>query len=157
MIDKDSIAIKDYWRRFCNATGLDHATTPYQAWYFSNNQDSALRLAGLVVAGRKRATASLKAINELRPDIAPFENTYSIVTDLHGVPKCVIRTISVREVPFGEVELQFALDEGEGDETIKDWREGHSEYFAREAAEAGVEFNERSIVCCEHFEVVYAE
>jgi uncharacterized protein YhfF len=157
VIDKNSDTIRRFWRRFCETSGLADENTPYQAWYFSNNQESAIRLAQLVLAGRKTATASLKSINELRPEVAPIVDTFSIVTDFHGQPICVIKTIAVREVPFNEVELQFALDEGEGDETIEEWQQGHNEYFTREAAEAGIHFDERSIVCCEHFKVVYAE
>ena len=68
---------------------------------------------------------------------------------------CVIQTVEIRHLPFEEVDAQFASDEGEGDQTLEYWRTVHWRYFSREAAELGIDFDERSIVCCERFRLLY--
>jgi uncharacterized protein YhfF len=56
-----------------------------------------------------------------------------------------------------EVGFDFAKAEGEGDENIEDWRKGHRDYFTKECKEAGFEFNETMLVCCERFELIYTK
>lgn len=139
---------------FCETTGTS-ADTPYQVWYFSNTRESALELADLVIAGTKRATASLVDVNKLLPDETPFVGGFSVVTDIDGDPKCVIRTDEVRLVPFRDVDEKFAFDEGEGDRTLEFWREVHHSYFTREAAKYGVTFDQDALICCERFSLLY--
>lgn len=143
-----------FWHEFCSVAGVDPAT-PYQHWFFGNSQAQASELADLVVFGPKRATASLTEYNAGHPEVAPVEGGYSVVTDFEGVPRCVIRTTEVRDVPFCEVDARFAWDEGEGDRTLEDWRAGHRAYFEREAPLYGIEFNDRTLICCERFELLY--
>lgn len=112
-------------------------------------------LTGLVVSGRKTATASLDEVNRLHPDSAPLLDGYSVVTDFAGNPRLVIRTTEIRHLPFKEVDAEFAADEGEGDLSLQYWRKVHSDYFHREAAELGLVFNDSSVVCCERFEVLF--
>lgn len=152
MIEKEKI--RTFWAEFCEVSGVSPETS-YQNWYFGNNPDQARELAELVISGPKRATASLAEYNEKHPEVAPVENGYSVVTDYEGNPMCVIRTTEVRHLPFGEVDARFAWDEGEGDRTLEDWRDGHRRYFAREAEAEGLGFNERSLVCCERFELLF--
>ncbi len=143
-----------FWRRFCQENGID-PETPYQVWFFGNGQEMAIELAGLVISGKKKATASLVTVNQMKPEIAPINDGYSVVTDLAGEPLCVIQTTEIAHLPFLEVDAEFAFDEGEGDQTLDDWQAGHWRYFTREAAELGIEFNERSLICCERFRLLF--
>ncbi len=34
-------------------------------------------------------------------------------------------------IPAGEIDVQFARDEGEGFESVEDWREAHERFFER--------------------------
>ena len=142
------------WAQFCAAAGVD-PHEPYQVWYFGNTPEMARELAEFVLAGTKTATASLVAVNEVKPDEAPVHRGYSVVTDMDGVPLCVIRTTEIRHLAFADVDASFAFDEGEGDRTLEYWREVHDRYFSSEAAELGVEFGEDSMICCERFELLY--
>jgi len=146
--------VEEFWAEFCAATGIS-SDEPYQVWYFGNTTEMALELAALVISGKKFATASLVAVNEIKPDEAPIMGGYSVVTDIVGNPRCVIRTTEIRHVPFTDVDPKFAADEGEGDQSMEYWRDVHEQYFSREAAELGIEFNNESIVCCERFELLY--
>lgn len=138
----------------CSGNSDIDAASPYQVWHFGSTLEMAKELGELVLSGNKIATASLAAVNEIKPEEAPIPNGYSIVTDFQGEPMCVIQTTEIRHVPFNEVDAQFASDEGEGDQTLDYWHDVHWNYFTREAAELGIDFDERSVVCCERFRLV---
>ncbi len=89
----------------------------------------AKELAEFVISGKKIATASLVEYNEMHPESAPIADGYSVVTDFEGNPMCVIQTTEIRHLPFDEVDAQFAFDEGEGDQTLRYWRDGHWRLF----------------------------
>jgi uncharacterized protein YhfF len=148
-------AAHEYWQTFLGSHPEIPEDTPYQVWNFGNTREMAEELAGLVMSGKKFATASLATVNELKPDETPIPDGYSVVTNLDGDPLCIIQTTEIRHIPFKEVDAQFASDEGEGDQTLEYWRGVHHSYFTREAAELGLEFNERSIVCCERFRLLF--
>ena len=135
-----SRSVKEFWDGFIAMNPDIARDTPYQVWYFGNTPEMALELAELVIEGKKFATGSLAAVNKLRPEEAPTPYGYSVVTDFHGKPRCVIRTVEIRHLPFDKVDAAFASDEGEGDLTLEYWREVHRSYFTREAAELGDRF-----------------
>ena len=147
-------AVKNFWKNFCEADKIN-SETPYQFWYFGNTSEMARELAELVLRGEKRATATLLESAGLHPESAPVDDGYSVVTDFENNPVCVIKTTEIRHLSFDKVDAEFAFDEGEGDKTLRCWREVHHEFFTRDAAENGVEFNEKSIVVCERFELLY--
>lgn len=147
-------SVKQFWQEFCEKTNID-SETPYQVWFFGNNEKMAKELGKLVISGKKKATASLVEFNENHPEVTPIDKGYSVVTDFNHNPMCVIQTTEIRHLPFLEVDAEFAFDEGEGDQTLEDWRDGHWRYFTKEAAENGLEFNEKSLVCCERFRLLF--
>ena len=150
-----SASALDLWSRFRAVNRDVRDDAEYQVWYFGNTPEMASELAELVLIGRKTATASLAATDAIKPDEAPFAYGYSIVTDFYGEPVCVVQTVEIRHLPFAEVDAQFAFDEGEGDRSLSYWRSVHHEYFSREAALLGIDLDERSIVCCERFILLY--
>lgn len=154
MANDTSDEVRQFWAEFCNSSsvGIDE---PYQVWYFGNSAAMADELTELVLVGQKVATASLLKTNELRPSDAPIVGGYSVVTDLKGEPKCVLQSTAVEEVRFKDVTAEFAAAEGEGDLSLEYWRTVHQDYFTREAAEHGFEFNDESVVCCERFRLLY--
>ncbi len=151
---KESVSY--FWQEFCEKFDID-TETPFQIWNFGNTSEMAIELAELVISGKKSATASLVEFNKNHPEVAPIANGYSVITDLAGNPMCVIQTTEIRHLPFDEVDANFAFDEGEGDQTLEDWRERHWKYFTKEAEEFGLEFNENSLICCERFSLLFAK
>jgi uncharacterized protein YhfF len=144
-----------YWDSFLVANSEIARDTHFQVWHFGNTVEMAMELAELVISGKKTATASLAKMNELEPEKAPVDNGYCVVTDFEGVPMCIIQTTEICHLPFKEVDANFAFDEGEGDQSLDYWRSVHWDYFAREAAANGFDFNENSIVCCERFRLLF--
>jgi len=55
----DSESIENFWREFCADNPEINVDQPYEAWSFDNNSEGAKKLAQLVLAGTKKATASL--------------------------------------------------------------------------------------------------
>jgi len=152
-----SEAIEKFWKGFCRSNSEISPETPYQVWYFGNTSAMARELVALVMAGKKRATASLVEVCVKHPELAPLDDGYSVVTDFEGAPRCVIRTTEIRHIPFMEVDAEFAFDEGEGDRSLAYWRDVHWRYFTKEAAENNLEFNEKSLICCERFQLLFSK
>ena len=46
-------------------------------------------------------------------------------------PVAIAEVVEERVIPAGEIDVQFAHDEGEGFESVADWREAHERFFER--------------------------
>ena len=68
---------------------------------------------------------------------------------------CIIETTGVEIVPFNDVTERFAATEGEGDKTLRYWREVHWLYFGRECKRIGKGASLQMPVVCEEFSVTY--
>jgi uncharacterized protein YhfF/GNAT superfamily N-acetyltransferase len=146
--------VEDFWRAFCAGIHLP-VDTPYQAWYFGDTPALAHELVELVLHGPKRATAGLSAVNDQLPLVKPVPDGYSVVTELDGTPRAVIRTTMLERRRFRDVDAAFAWDEGEGDRPLGDWKDGHRRFFTRELAAVGRTFDEDMAVDLERFELLY--
>jgi uncharacterized protein YhfF len=51
------------------------------------------------------------------------------LVDSDGRPVAVLEVTSVRVVPLAEVDLSHARDEGEGHQTVAQWRDGHESFW----------------------------
>lgn len=144
-----------FWKAFAATRATDPTPHFLEAFHFDDNEPSANALAALVLAGTKRASAGLLWVNEQEGGPLVRAGHLSIVTDFSGEPLCVIQTTHVEIVPFEDVTAEFAAIEGEGDGSLRYWREAHEKYFARECKRLGREPHPRMPVVCEQFEVVY--
>jgi len=143
------------WNDYCAAIGRDRSAEFHEAFHFHDHEQGARELAALVLQGVKRASASLVWTWEHDLETPPWPGSVSVVTDWAGKPLCVIETRSIEVVPFEEVTAGFAATEGEGDRSLRHWREGHWAYFTRECARIGREPDVRMPVLCECFDVVF--
>jgi uncharacterized protein YhfF len=147
--------VVNFWREFCAQNPGVNPGELFQVWFFSNTRESAKELVELVLAGKKTATASLVEVNEISPENAPVDGGYSVVTDFDGNPRCIIQTTEIRHLPFEAVDAAFAFDEGEGDQSLEYWRACHWKYFSEEAAQMKIEFDEKSLIACERFKLLF--
>ncbi|MDD5953675.1 MAG: ASCH domain-containing protein, partial [Firmicutes bacterium] len=145
---------KEMWRRFCTETGLD-PKTPYEAWAFCGGGPFADELAGLVLSGRKTATASAFVAFETAGEPLPEPGCYSVILYDDGSAAGVIRDTKVSLVPFNEVTAVHAYQEGEGTRTLTEWREIHRRAFTPDYQAVGKEFGESGICVLEEFELLY--
>ncbi|KAK3291099.1 PUA-like domain-containing protein [Chaetomium fimeti] len=107
--------------------------------------DQRLRLA---VQGKKSATTSWPVPEPLHWGVGDL----SVIMDGAGVPRALMRTTSLIQCRFRDVEEDFGLAEAEGD--YEAYRAGHVAFYRRQ--EGGEAFGEDSVVLCERFEVVYS-
>ena len=138
-------SVERFWREFVAATGIDG---PYTAWAFGSD---ATGLGRLVRDGPKRATASNYSWYRDDGEPMPAVGEISVVLDGAGEPLCVIRTTSVEVRRFGDVDEEFAWNEGEGDRSLAHWREAHLEFFAGE----GRPVDDESQVVLQRFELLW--
>ena len=150
----DRARVADFWSAYCRASKLSEST-PYQAWYFGDSPQLAHELVELVLDGPKRATAGLGCVADALPQTAAVPDGYSVVTEIDGTPRAVIRTTVLERRKFCDVDAEFAWDEGEGDRTLGDWKRGHWSYFSRECASLGRSMSADAEVCLERFELLY--
>jgi uncharacterized protein YhfF len=86
------------------------------------------RLVDAVLAGKKTATAGLAELEEGVPEVGARFTLH----DYDDKPVAIVEVTDARVLPAGEVDLQFARDEGEGFESIDDWHAAHERFFERE-------------------------
>ena len=99
-----------------------------ETFSFGDNSDLANRLLlELVLSGTKRATCWAESQGLLSAEIGKL----MVVLDGQGAPKAVLKTIELTKRRFDEVDEAFAYDEGEGDRSLRYWREAHTRYFSR--------------------------
>ncbi|WP_066640483.1 ASCH domain-containing protein [Serinicoccus hydrothermalis] len=154
-------------------------TLPPPAWSFGGEDDpqTADRLLGLVLAGRKTATASAyrdyeadararQALDEAPAegdtltrtgvdlDLAlPEPGLLSILLDGSGHPRALIRITDVEVCRFADVTAEHARLEGEGNGTLADWRAIHRTAFAATAPD-DEPVGDDTLVVLERFEVL---
>jgi len=110
----------------------------------ADTTEMADRLLSFVLAGPKTATCW---------SIADGQQTEvgkrMVVKDGAGNPRAVIETVTLEQVRFLDVPWSFARHEGEGDENLQDWRDGHQAYFERNGG-----FSPDMLLWCERFRLI---
>ena len=123
--------------------------------HFCDNEKDANTCVNLVCKDVKRATSHSLLGLQLRHEELPRIGDFAIVTDWSGKAKCVIRTTSVRLIPFFSVREEHARLEGEGDKSLEHWKKAHWDYYTRELGEFGRTPLESMIVVFEEFETLF--
>jgi uncharacterized protein YhfF len=154
---KQKSAIHQYWQSYVQSLPKESGNPPdeYQAWSFGNNPEMADELGELVREGIKTATASLTWSYEAGIEPYPEVGDYSIILDGLGRPMCIIQTTELSVHAFNEVGEDHAYLEGEGDRSLRFWREVHWDFFSGECKELGREPHDQMSVLCERFKLVY--
>lgn len=144
-----NLSINIYWQNFLHSRpDLSHLRNdPPDAWAFGGNADLLL---GLVLEGKKTATASLLSVYKDGSVPLPKPGRYSIILNSSGEPKCIVHLLETKIKKFNEIDAEHAFDEGEGDRSLDYWRKVHREFFS-----AYPDFNENSEILCEKFTVVF--
>ena len=112
-----------------------------------------------VLSGEKTATSSLRLEYDQPGEVLPEVGVRSVVVDSAERPVCVIETTEVRLLRLDEVDEQFARDEGEGFESVEEWRAAHERFWRsseirEELGGLEVELDDATLVVGERFRVV---
>jgi uncharacterized protein YhfF len=149
--------IEQYWTAFLKTLPTDspyHSKT-YVAEWFGDNPKLADELGQLVLSGVKTGTCSAVWEWEAEGYPIPEVGLISITLNGQGEPICILETTEITLRRFNEVGDDFARSEGEGDLTLKYWREAHTNFFSRVLPKVGREFSEDMPLVCERFQVIY--
>ena len=156
-IKENYSSVETLWNDFITHHPHNRIKEIPASFYFCDNKKDADECAELVVKGIKKATATslwwFKKNNEPLPEIG---NQY-VVKDWEGNAKAIIEVTKVEKVPCNQVSAEFAQAEGEGDKSLRYWKEVHEAYYTREMKPYGEEFNENMIIICEHFKTIFTK
>lgn len=106
-------------------------------------------LVEAVLRGDKTATASLR--EEYEPHTAeplPAVGESCLLVGWDDEPMGVVETTEVRVVPAGQIDLRFARDEGEGFQSVADWRAAHERFWSNHT------ITDETQVVCERFRLM---
>ena len=117
------------------------------------------RLVAAILDGAKVSTTGL--LEEYRREGTPVGSPgdRELVVDSEGRGVAVIETTEVDVRRMGDVDLAFAIDEGEGFETVEAWRGAHVRFFTSPEMTAAlgeppVAIDDDTLVVCSRFRLV---
>lgn len=108
------------------------------------------RLNQLILDGRKRATAGLLVDYVRENEELETEGDLLALVDDDSQHISTVAVVRVETMPFIEVPWSFAQAEGEGDESLEEWRDGHRRFWT----EAGEAVDDHTPVVLIWFEIV---
>jgi len=113
-----------------------------------HNAETSAELIALVRAKKKHAECA--ALSEFGGDMTsmPKVGRCDIIANWDGTPAVVVKTTSVKTLPFSEVTARMAIAEGEH-ETLADWRKAREAHFKKNGG-----FKPDMMLVFEFFEVV---
>jgi uncharacterized protein YhfF len=112
------------------------------------------QLVAAILSGAKTSTTGLLAGYELDGEPLPEAGRLEAVVDSDDRRVAAIEITSARVLPLAEVDLQHALDEGEGDESVAQWRAGHEAFWR--SAEVRAELGDPDFTVTDETPVVAA-
>lgn len=158
-MEQEHKSVKKMWEDYLKSIGEDGKSTEknYDSWYFCDNEKDANELAELVKQGVKRGTSSLHYLCELEGEKLSQAGDLSVITNFQGIAQCIIQTKKVTVLPFKDVTEEYAIIEGEGDKSLKYWRDVHIDVFSRELKDIKKKFSEDMLIEFEEFVLVYKD
>ena len=87
------------------------------------------QLVAAILSGAKTSTTGLEIEYERELEPLPMIGDRSVLVDSADQPVAIIETTEVRVVRIGDIDLAHAVDEGEGYESVADWRAGHERFW----------------------------
>ena len=106
-------------------------------------------LVAAVLRGDKTATASL--LTDYQPTTSeplPVVGQQYLLAGYTDEPVGIVETTELRILPAGDVDLQFARDEGEGFETVASWRVAHERFWSHQL------ITDETAIVCQRFRLV---
>ena len=113
------------------------------------------QLVAAILRGEKISTTGLVLDYEEEGEPVGKPGDRSLVVDSGDRPVAVIQTDSVEVRRLGDVDLRHAIDEGEGYETVAQWREGHERFWR--SYRPDLHIDDDLLLVLERFHVVSTE
>ena len=117
------------------------------------------QLVAAVLTGEKVSTTGLLEEYEREGTPVGTPGARELVVDSEGRGVAVIETTEVEVRRMGDVDVAFAIDEGEGFETVEAWRDAHVRSFTSPEMTAAlgdppVSIDDDTLVVCVRFRLV---
>jgi uncharacterized protein YhfF len=87
------------------------------------------QLVAAILRGEKTSTSGLYAEYEEEGSSPPEPGERQVVVGSDERDVAVIEILEARVIPIRDVDLQFAIDEGEGFASVADWRAAHEQFW----------------------------
>jgi uncharacterized protein YhfF len=118
------------------------------------------QLVAAILSGAKTSTSSLVVEYERENEPLPKPGQQMAVVDSEDRPVAMIELTEVRVVRLADVDLQHALDEGEGDQSVAQWRTGHETFWhsaevRAELGDADFTVNDDTLLLAQRFRLVH--
>ena len=105
---------------------------------------------------QKNGTAHLAIDFEINSIPRREVGDYWLIPDFDNRPLYLVRVVEILTWPFRDVPYSWALVEGEGDLSLRWWRDAHYDYYSGQCKLWGVPWSEDLPVVCERWELVEA-
>ena len=120
------------------------------------------QLVAAILSGAKTTTSGLLVGYERNGEPLPQPGDRWVVIDSAGEPVTLIEVVAVRVIRLAEVDLAHAVGEGEGFNSVAEWRAGHEAFWhsAELRAELGdpaFTVNDDTLVVAEQFRMITDE
>ncbi len=123
--------------------------------------DLRRRLVEAILRGEKTSTSGLLSDYEHDGDPLPEVGEHFLLIDEQDCEVGIIETTGVRVTTIGQVDLPFALEEGEGYASVADWRAAHERFWLSYADETRAwpgdpdwRPTSETMIVCERFRLV---
>jgi uncharacterized protein YhfF len=118
------------------------------------------QLVASILSGAKTSTSALVLGYERENEPLPEVGQRSAVVDSDDRRVAVIELTEVRVVRLADVDLQHAVDEGEGCESVAQWRAGHETFWhsaevRAELGDPGFTVDDDTLVLAQRFRLVH--
>ena len=117
------------------------------------------KLVAAIRDGSKTSTTSMVIEYSVESEVLPQVGQRQIVIDSDGKPAAVIEITAVTRAQLSDVDGQHARDEGEGFESVEEWRRAHEEFWHGDAMRAYLDdpqftVNDSTVLVLERFRLV---
>ena len=89
------------------------------------------QLVDAVLRGEKTSTSGLLEEFEADGEEVPVAGQRYVLHDYDDAPVATVEVTEARVLPAAEIDVGFAREEGEGFESVEDWRVAHERFFER--------------------------
>ncbi|KAG8933785.1 hypothetical protein FRC02_011204 [Tulasnella sp. 418] len=87
------------------------------------------KLIAAILSGKKTTTTGVMAEYTLNNEPLPKAGNMEALIDSQEDAIAVLQMVEVRSCKLKEVDLQHVIDEGEGDESVAEWRGNHERFW----------------------------
>jgi uncharacterized protein YhfF len=144
------------WKEFQEANPNFANIEFTDSFHFCDNEKDAQECATLVKTSVKQATSTSKWWFEQHQEELPVIGNLYVICDWYGIAKAIVETTHIEQVPYKDITEEYAAIEGEGDKSLKHWKEIHWAYYTREMEEFGETPNEDMVIICERFKTLFS-